>query len=69
MAEPMDDRTKCKACGGELTLDASQACHDITLIDVVIECKGCGQILNAFVDMDEMDVIPGVVPEAEEKTS
>lgn len=65
MAEPLDERTKCKQCGGNLSMDVSQACHDITLLDVVIECDGCEQILNAFVDMDEMDVIPGPVKDAD----
>lgn len=59
MAEHLHEKVKCKACGGQLSLTASSACHDITLIDVLVECDGCEQILNYFIDMDEMSVFPG----------
>lgn len=39
--------------------------HDPSLIELVITCSNCGHILNAFVSLAEMSVVPN----PEEETS
>lgn len=61
MRRQLDEKVKCKACGGQLYVLASSACHDVTLIDVVVECDGCERTIYDLVDMDEMSIIEGPV--------
>ena len=53
----------CAKCGEQaLHVEAESAAHDESLIDLTVECKtaegGCGQQLNFFVRIDEMQEVP-----------
>lgn len=49
----------CPSCSSvALKLTAESAFHDVTLIDIVATCDECGLVLNAFVSIEEMSVVP-----------
>lgn len=47
----------CRACGATLYATIEEAAHNEQLLDIVVTCEGCGDALNAFVDIDEMDKV------------
>lgn len=44
----------CTKCGGSLFATVDHACHDPAVLDLVVECKDCGAILNEFVTLADM---------------
>lgn len=59
MATPFEELCLCPSCSSVgLKLTAEPAAHDCTLIDLIAKCEDCGLMLNAFVSVAEMTVIP-----------
>lgn len=48
-------------CGGTLQVSVESAAHNHDLLDVVVTCDSCDQVLNDFININEMSKVE--VPE------